>query len=347
MRTLRLPQPVSAGILLSYQCPCTCKHCMYACSPTWESDWISPQDLDRILDPLSTMIPGNPDAPVLSLNTGLHFTGGEPFLNYPLLLNAIARARDYRIPARFVETNSFWCTDDTTVRRRFSQLRAAGLDGILISVNPFVLEYVPFRHTRRAVTHGHAVFRQGLMIYQSYFYQVFQHLGLHDTLPLTTYLHRDPLGLQRVELLPMGRASYTLGPMFPRYPAHHFFGQACRRELTRNWHIHIDNYGNYIPGYCGGISLGDARHLEALVDTGLDLAQFPLVDALVTDLSHLYWLGIREHGYQERAGGYVSKCHLCVDIRAHIAAQTTQYRELRPPLYYRLLCRDDNELASS
>lgn len=342
MRILRLSQPVSAGILLSYQCPCTCKHCMYACSPTADSDWISPQDLDRILDQLSTMIPGNPDAPVLSLNTGLHFTGGEPFLNYPLLLDAIAHARDYRIPARFVETNSFWCTDDATVKRRFSQLRAAGLDGILISVNPFVLEYVPFRHTHYAVTHGRRYFRDGLMVYQAYFYQVFQHLDLHDTLPLDAYRRRDPLWLHRVELLPMGRAVYTLEPLFPHYPAHHFFGQACRRELTRNWHIHIDNYGNYIPGYCGGISLGDARRLQQLLDRGLNLAEFPVLDALVTDLAHLYQLGIHKHGYQERPDGYVSKCHLCVDIRAHIAAQTTQYRELQPSLYYHLLGRDAN-----
>lgn len=337
MRTLQLPKPISAGILLSYRCSCTCKHCMYACSPAWAGDWISPNDLDCILYQLSSTIQGNPDAPALSINTGLHITGGEPFLNYPLLLDAISRARDYRIPGRFVETNSFWCTDDSRVSSHLLQLREVGLDGMLISVNPFVVEHVPFQRIQRAIASAQPLFGQGLMIYQPYFYRVFQRLGLHNTLPFTAYLHQDPFGLRRVELLPMGRAVYTMAPLFSRYPAHHFFGQSCRRELTRDWHIHIDNYGNYIPGYCGGISLGDARHLEQLYETGIDLAQFPTLDALVTDVSQLYRLGVHEHGYEALAGGYISKCHLCVDIRAHIATQTTQYQELQPSLFYHRL----------
>jgi hypothetical protein len=310
---------------------------MYACSPEWDSDWISHDDLEMILKQLSFTIRGNPEAPDLGINSGLHITGGEPFLNYPLLLYAVSRARDYRIPARFVETNSFWCTDESRARNQLLQLRDAGLDGILISVNPFVLEYVPFRRVKQAIAIARQFFGRGLMIYQSYFYNMFQRLGLQDSLGFGEYLRLDPMGLRHVELLPMGRVVYSLAPMFSRYPAHQFFGQSCHNELTRDWHIHIDNYGNYIPGYCGGISLGDARNLDQLIECGLDLATFPVLDALVTDMSQLYQLGVQEHGYKEIVGGYISKCHLCVDIRAHLAAQTTQYRELQPRPYYHML----------
>ena len=33
--------------MLSYKCSAACKHCMYACSPQWEADWISEADLER------------------------------------------------------------------------------------------------------------------------------------------------------------------------------------------------------------------------------------------------------------------------------------------------------------
>ena len=337
MRTLRLPKPVSAGIILSYKCPCTCKHCMYACAPEWASDWISNDDLDHILRHLASTIQGNPDMPSLGINVGLHFTGGEPFLNYPLLLEAVSKARYYRIPARFVETNGFWCTSESRVKTQLLQLREAGLDGVLISVNPFVIEHVPFRRIEQAIDITQKLFGQGLMIYQHYFYQVFHRLGLQDTLSFQEYLRLDPRGLRHIELLPRGRAVYSLSSLFPTYPACHFFGQSCRYELTRDWHIHIDNYGNYIPGYCGGISLGDVRQFDQLFEYGLDLAQFPVLAALVTDLSQLYRLGVQEYGYKERIEGYISKCHLCVDIRAHIVTQTSQYRELQPRAYYHFL----------
>ena len=34
--------------------------------------------------------------------------------------------------------------------------------------------------------------------------------------------------------------------------------------MIRNWHNHFDNYSNYLPGFCGGISLDDCRDLESL-----------------------------------------------------------------------------------
>jgi len=43
---VRLPEPISGGLLLSYQCNAERPHCMCACSPKWK-DWISEQDLEK------------------------------------------------------------------------------------------------------------------------------------------------------------------------------------------------------------------------------------------------------------------------------------------------------------
>ncbi|MBS7625773.1 radical SAM protein [Candidatus Bathyarchaeota archaeon] len=151
-------EPVSGGVFLSYRCTGECRHCMYACSPLWRGDWISKSDLKLILTELASRIVGSPaGSGRISMNYGLHFTGGEPFLNFNLLLEAVKLAHELDIPSIFVETNAFWCFEDDVTRDRFRELRDAGLHGVLVSVNPFTVEWVPFERTDRAIRIGREV----------------------------------------------------------------------------------------------------------------------------------------------------------------------------------------------
>jgi len=337
MDRLKIPKPVSAGIILSYKCSSACKHCMYACSPRWRADWTTERNVELVLKQLASSIKPSPYGPEnVSLNHGLHFTGGEPFLNFELLLSTVKAADELMIPSVFVETNCFWCVNDEQVREKLTALKQAGLKGMLISVNPFILEQVPFERTERAVKISKEIFGRNTMIYQEIFYHQFKNLGVKGTLAIDQYLENDRLALRYSELLPMGRACYRLNHLFTKYPAKAFFGESCISELTRNWHVHIDNYFNYIAGYCGGISLGDARDLDALAQ-GIDLHDKPVLRALATDIRNLYDFAVREFDYAEKEEGYVSKCHLCIDIRRHIAQRTDEFKELQPrELYFQL-----------
>jgi hypothetical protein len=329
-------EPISGGIFLSYKCTSECKHCMYACSPRWKDDWISEKDVEKILTQLSGRIQGCPlGTDKIGVNYGVHFTGGEPFLNFDLLLKVVRMAHELRIPSTFVETNSFWCIDDKVTREKLLQLRDAGLHGILISVNPFILEQLPFERTERAVRIGREIFRENVILYQEFFYSQFKKLDIKDTLYLNGYLQKIELGglYENVELLPIGRATYMLSYLYRKYPAKSFFSESCIEELTRGWHIHVDNYCNYMTGYCGGISLGDAREIDSIC-RGIDLKGRPILDALSNDLKRLFEFGVNEFDYKERKGGYISKCHLCVDVRRHIAQKTGEFEELRPREFY-------------
>ena len=338
MNRIRVPKPVSAGVFLTYECSSECKHCMYACSPRWRADWISEQNLGIVLSQLSDKILPSPLGPErVGVNYGLHFTGGEPFLNFDLLLKAVEMAHELGIPSTFVETNCFWCIDDGSTKERLVQLKDSGLDGVLISVNPFILEQVPFERTERAIRASREIFKTNLMVYQETFYHQFKGLDVRDILTFEEYLKRVGIGgLSFAELLPLGRANYRLGHLYRKYPAKQFFGESCRESLTREWHVHIDNYGNYVPGYCGGISLGDARNLDSVCGQR-DLEGRPVLDALATDLEKLYEIGVKDFGYRERREGYVSKCHLCLDIRRRITQVTDEFEELRPKEFYSYL----------
>jgi MoaA/NifB/PqqE/SkfB family radical SAM enzyme len=307
---------------------------MYACSPQWKANWLSEEDAKIILSQLAGKIqPDSSETNAIGINCGIHFTGGEPFLNFDLLLNIVKIGHEFNIPSMFVETNCFWCDDDHITEERLTLLKNAGLHGILISVNPFILEQVPFEKTKRAIRISSGVFKNNVIVYQQFFYHLFDRFNIKEKLSFEEYLRMAKDSLNYIELLPMGRAVYELGFLYEKYPAKEFFGISCHEELTRKWHIHIDNYGNYITGYCGGISLGNARNLNSLL-SGIDLDDRPILAALASELKNLYRIGVEKYNYKERAEGYVSKCHLCVDIRHHIVQQIDAFIELQPREFY-------------
>ncbi|MBS7615082.1 4Fe-4S cluster-binding domain-containing protein [Candidatus Bathyarchaeota archaeon] len=339
MAKLLVPKPISGGLLLSYKCNSECKHCMYACSPKCRANWISLDDAGRVLTQLHAAFEHSYPARTsrLGLNFGLHFTGGEPFLNFRLLLSLVKIAHKIGFPSTFVETNCFWCSDDKETEEKLVQLKNAGLHGVLVSVNPFIFEYVPFEKTLRAINIGRKVFGENVMVYQDFFYQQFRSLKIKGTLSFQDYVHKAGVrSLRFVELIPMGRACYELGHLFVKRPAEAFVSESCLDELTRPWHVHVDNYCNYMTGYCGGISLGDARNLDQICQ-GIKLDDYPIIAMLTSDngIGKLLQFSVDEYNYKELKDGYVSKCHLCLDMRKHIVEQTSEFRELKSEEFYR------------
>ena len=314
---------------------------MYACSSKWPGDWITVDQLEQFLPQLAEVIKPSPyGRQYMSLNHGLHFSGGEPFLNFKLLLKAVEIAETLEIPSTFVETNCFWCKTDELTRERLQALKAKGLKGILISVNPFYTEYVPFERTDRCIRISQDVFGPNVMVYQMEYYRLFKQLGITGKLSIEEYLkqsrNRQEFLTDTVELFLMGRAAEMLKGLYPAYPSKQFFDTPCQPNFLRSWHNHFDNYGNFMPGYCGGISLGSWFELDRLLDDGLNLEDHPVLKNLIKEnIKGLLNLALDE-GYQERSEGYVSKCHLCLDIRKHLVS-SGDYNELKPREFYKQL----------
>ena len=333
-----VPKPISGGLILSYKCNGECKHCMYFGSPKWNDKWIDEDYMIIYLTELSKFIKKSPyGQDRVSLNNGLHFTGGEPFLNYGLLLKGVKIANELNIPSLFVETNCYWCKNDEITRRKLLDLKKEGLRGILISVNPFILEFVPFERTLRAIKISQEIFGNNTMIYQLYYFYQFIELNIKETLPIENYLRLVSIEdlKRKVELIKMGRAAYKLQNLYKKYPIEVFLNENCKAELVRNWHCHFDNYGNYVCGYCGGISWGKVANLDSLCNEGIILDQYPILNALISgSLKDLYNSALDKCDYSALPEGYISKCHLCFDIRKELVIKTNEYNELRPKEFY-------------
>lgn len=341
----RVPAPVSGGIVLTCKCPSSCRHCIYSCGPGWEGDAMSREDLGLILASLSSRIMPAPHGPLsVDLNAGLHITGGEPFIEYDLMKQAVQMASALKIPSIFVETNCFWASDDELTRDRLRELKALGLNGIMISVNPFYLEHVPFERTERVVKAAVEVLGAGTMIYQLEYFKRMKLLDITGTVPYAEYLEMERKADFKpgaTEFFMMGRAPYALHEMrsedFPPIGAENFLDGPCPMPVARSAHNHFDNYGNYVPGFCAGLSYGDCRRLEELLEHGVDTEERPVLSLLMDeDMRGLMALAL-DSGYREDPDGYCSRCHLCADIRRYLALDVGGFPELQPLQYYRML----------
>ena len=101
-------------------------------------------------------------------------------------------------------------------------------------------------------------------------------------------------------------------------------------ELGNVSHFHFDLFGSYIPGLCSGLSI----HRD---DLGHDLSaeQYPLLRTLFfRGITGLLVLASDQHGFKPSAR-YLSKCHLCLDLRRYLVLDRgAEYAELQPLAFY-------------
>jgi hypothetical protein len=323
--------PRDIGLILGYRCQAGCAHCLYNCGPGWH-DWMRVEDVTAALSHAKQ---------VWGQGFQVHLTGGEPFLNFPLLLQATRIAVDLDIPA-YVETNAAWCRDPDQANDRFRQLRLAGLAAVLISVSPFHQAAIPLERTLTGITAAQEVFGASqVIVYQADWLPGMARHGIEGTVPLDRYVQtfgRSQAGQrlwQGYGLISGGRAGYRLGGLVDTRPPEAFRGLSCRGELLFAPHSHLDLYGGFIPAFCGGISLGHWRELSQLVDAyrGGDISPFV---AVLTEEGPfgLYQTARKAYGYQVLLDGYAGKCHLCVDLRKHLVQIGAFPEHLLPESFY-------------
>jgi len=334
---LTIPALESGGLILSYRCPCECRHCLYRSSPRRPDEWMSLDMARRIFAALRREERLGP----------VHFSGGEPGLRLELLEAVIRLAAESGIGVSYVQTNGFWCEDAAETRRAMKRLKDAGLRQLYVSVSMFHNEGIPFRRSRICVEAAREVFGRAKVILwspgRSDLYEVLSRMpgdGVRAFEEFERWARESGAGdvLPAVfkELIPRGRIAESLRDRYASRPADEFRGETCREELmsTRSsatiYHFHIDYYGNLVMGCCAGLSPATVDDLHPRITP----ASHPVFHRLCTAGPHELMLVAREeHGFRPRPEGYVSKCDLCFDVRRFLLG-TGKFRELRPAFFY-------------
>lgn len=319
-----------AGLMLTWWCNARCASCYLSCGPG-RRGWMDVDDAVRWWGELAAASPHG---------CRVHLSGGEPFGDYPRLIEICRRAaREVPPdagPLEKIETNAFWCTDEAVVRRRLSELDAAGMGKLVISADPYHQQYVPIERCRLAARIAADVLGPGRV-------QVRWRDWLEDgcdtgdlsesgRTELFRRYARD--GRDRLN----GRAAERLtGEGGSVRRTDEFADSSCRDALLRSKHVHVGPEGSVFAGTCAGVLLGDAasepigeiwRRLDG------DWRERRVVSTLACEgpagLARL----AERFGFKPGDGRYLSKCQLCWTVRSHLVARGACAHELGPAALY-------------
>jgi hypothetical protein len=323
-RALNIRHLSSGGLITNYHCTSRCGHCLYCCSPHRDRGYIDAATTRQNLETIRRLG-----------CQAVHVGGGEPFLNPEGLLQVVTSAREAGVGIEYVETNSSWYRDPETAVTLLRELKDRGLTTLLISISPFHNEHIPFQQVRGVIE---ACRRTGLAAFPwiSGFYKELDAFDPHTPHRLEEYEAR--FGADYFKRIPArywihfgGRAAQTFAAVLPTFEAAAILIRDRRgcRELQDVSHFHLDLFGHYIPGLCAGLAI----HGDDL-GSPLNSEKYPLLAQLHESGINGLWALAREHGFQAE-GAYLSKCHLCQDIRRYLVMdQEVNFAELAPRGFY-------------
>ena len=111
--------------LVSYKCTNECRHCALQASPNQEDITVQPEDIRKYLADITQ-----------NYNISeVNFFGGEPLLNYNLLISLIEEAKKFDIPKIGLPTNGYWGKEEETSKKYAQKLKE-------VRVNLFIIKRI-------------------------------------------------------------------------------------------------------------------------------------------------------------------------------------------------------------
>ena len=318
----------SGGLITNYYCTSKCRHCLYGCSPAWGRQYIDAETTEKNT------------RKIISLGCrSIHIGGGEPFLNPGGLKTVIEIVCALGVQIEYVETNSSWYRDKDSACELLSSLQQSGLSTLLISISPFHNEHIPFYKVKGVIEACRSVNMKTFPWIMDFYPDID---AFDDRERHSIKKYADRYGSQYLKKLPSrywihlgGRALDTFSKVLEMRPYQEILSsnQGGCFELGNVSHFHFDLFESYIPGLCSGLSI----HRDNL---GHELSpeQYPLLHTLFfRGIKGLFDLVSDEHGFNP-SERYLSKCHLCLDLRRHLVLeQGVTSRELSPKAFYKNL----------
>lgn len=312
--------PPGAGIIVTYKCSAACLHCCYSSSPSrgsreGEAAYMSGETADKIF--------------ALLKKTGcrsVHIGGGEPFMDFDKLIEVCKYAVKHKISIDYIETNASWFTNEIAVTEKLKKLLSSGIDCLLISIDPFHNEFIPYEKVKNLIKccerNGMATF-----VWQTRFERIVRQMEEGETHSLEEY--KQKFGGDFIETVAEnygvgfnGRALRILNnnsAKYPKYMHEHFLltetkGTKCSEKITSLHHFHVDLNGDLIPPSCNGFR----ANIFDLCGKGLDGIKYINFMSVADKGLKALFERAQDLGFIPGESGYASKCAFCFDIKKHI-----------------------------
>jgi MoaA/NifB/PqqE/SkfB family radical SAM enzyme len=129
----------AVSILLTYQCPSACPHCVFECSPL-RRETVDPEAARRLIEAASRQTP----------KPSLSFSGGEAFLQLELMRELTTLAASFGMPSEVISSSS-WATNDRRTYTILDDLFKRGMRVYATSVDQQHVAFINPRKIRRAI----------------------------------------------------------------------------------------------------------------------------------------------------------------------------------------------------
>ena len=315
-----------AGLILTYWCGAECASCYLRCSPR-RGGWMSVEKALELWEHLAAASPHG---------CRIHLTGGEPFGDWPRLIEVCRRAAAAGLrPLEKVETNAFWASDRAEAVERLRALDAAGMGRLVISADPYHQQHVAIERCRLLAAAAEEVLGAARVRvrWRDWLAEGFDTAAMGDAERAALFARYAAGGRDRLT----GRAAEALAPRLSRKRPAELADSPCREALLRSRHVHADADGLLCPGTCAGIVLGVAGGAESVADVWRrlegDWFSRPVVGALAAQGPAGLAAEAQAAGLVPR-DGYASKCHLCWDVRRWMSRRGAGGGELGPAWMY-------------
>ena len=314
--------PFYSGIITNYVCTAACRHCMFASSYTLPKEYISRETAEKLARLLRK-----------SGTYSVHIGGGEPFMNFGALTTLITCLNEQGIGVDYIETNAFWCKDEKFTRDRLMQLRALGVETVMVSVDPFHIEYVPLE---RPILLCRLLRECGF----DYFVWKERYLRMLSKLDRTrTYSHEELKALLGDDYVTETAREYGVGmngralrmaeEIYPRRPAEYWLTSKPCDSIGDAGHCHLDLYGNIVPPGCPGLSAA----AEDYLNEDFPVSRYPFFCRLASGGIEALFDYAKEKGFIPDPKGYPTRCSLCFAMRVFLL-ETAPSADLSPKCFY-------------
>lgn len=289
--------------VLTEKCNSRCVHCQGEHSPE-KRGVMELQDGITYLEEVAS---------VTKLDSFMVF-GGEPMLYAERTIKFSRKAKELGIPEIELITNGFWGEEENRARSLAAQLKDAGVNEVLISVDAFHLLHIPLEWPRSAalacLAAGIDSVRWNVAILESE-----DALNRFDRQTSDIMRVLAPLGLETHinKVCFQGRARKTLSRFFSQQSLEGACPEA-ETALVNPTCVTLDARG--WASICWSLSIGNAKK-QALsrILTDYQWQDNPIIEALVTHGPKTLTKLPQASGFHFHAEKYIDKCHLCMDIR--------------------------------
>jgi len=307
----------SVDFLLTFKCPSKCKHCSYKAGPE-RTGHMKLADVERYLKELTNT------QPVQAITAH----GGEPFLYFELLKQIMKKAKELKLPRRWVITNGYWAKTKAIARKKLVELKEAGLQCITFSVDGFHQEYIPLESVKNGIEVAASLGFEKVCV-DSYFlvdpnsdnsYNILtrnalERLGELDNVEINRYqADFEGRGAELVKYVET-KAELPAG----KCPLPFWIGGNLKNPKT----IEIDFEGNVT--LCPGICIGNTKtQLLSQILQNYDYHAHPIL-SIIAEKGPIGLLEVAVAKGFKQHQKFVNECHLCYKVRKFLRPYCPQF----------------------